>query len=370
MGNKKDYGPEPLNLTPNALTTRTLHNDRSPRSSTSDNLLQLELEDHYDIIKDLGKGTYGKVILARCKETDTKVALKILPKLTTKQREFKREFNYSYYLSPHYNIVDTYNVVFETNNSFIFAQEYTPLGDLFDAIPPQIGMAEKDAKTVIQQVASALDFMHSKNLVHRDIKPENVLIFEPDFSRVKLMDFGMTKKDGVLVRKINGSIPYTPPEICEAVKNEGIVVRVENDIWALGVLLFCMLTGNFPWENADIGDMYFKEFVVWQRRKSTKIPSQWRKFTPRLMRFFRKCLDIKIDKRCPVREVFKYVNDPWLVNQRRSTTPVSDEERQLGDSDSDNPMGELTSILQNHGIDTHVDKHYRDRRISEWLLSL
>ena len=119
-------------------------------------------------------------------------------------------------------------------------------------------MREADAKTVVKQLASALDFMHSKHLVHRDIKPENVLVMALDFSRVKLMDFGMTRKHGAMVRKTSGSIPYTPPEVCEAVRNESVLVNTSADVWALAVLVFCMVTGNFPWENADIGDVYFK----------------------------------------------------------------------------------------------------------------
>lgn len=341
----------------------TMTTDKSPRSSTTENLQQLILKEHYDVIKELGKGTYGKAILARCRETKTKVALKILPKSSTKLRDFKREFSVSYFLSPHMNIVDTYNVAFETRTSYVFAQEYSHIGDLFDAITPQIGLSESVAKSVIKQVASALDFMHSKHLVHRDIKPENILRFDKDLTRVKLMDFGMTRKAGTLIRKLNGSIPYTPPEICEAVRNEGIIVEVSGDTWAFGALLFCILTGNFPWENADIEDIYYNEFMVWQRRKTTKIPSQWRRFTPRLMRFFRKVLDPKPDKRPPVTEVFKYMNNAWLQ-------PIKGQHESEEDCESDSDhMEELTTILEHHGIDTKMDKRLRERRISEWLLS-
>lgn len=342
---------------------------KSPRSSTSDNLLQLNLKEHYEILQDLGRGTYGKVVLAKCMETGTKVALKVLPKSTTKLREFQREFQYSYFLSPHSNIVDSYNVAFETRSSYVFAQEFAPGGDLFDAIPPQVGMKEKDVKVVIKQVASALEFMHSKQLVHRDIKPENVLIFEPDFNKIKLMDFGMTRKDGTVIRKTNGSIPYTPPEHCEAVRNENITVETSGDVWAFGVLLFCMLTGNFPWENADIGDIYFSEFVTWQRRKTSKIPSQWKRFTPKLLRYFRKALDIKPERRSEVKEITKYLNDCWLLPAKSSEESQDEieEEDQVTESE---PGDRLALILQNHGIDTKVDKRLRDVRISEWLLSL
>jgi len=127
------------------------------------------LEDHYTIEKELGSGTYGRVVLARCHATCSEVALKILPK-SVKLRDVIREFNYSYYLSPHTNVVSTFDVAFETSTAYVFAQEHAPLGDLFEAITPRAGLYEKQAKIVATQIASALEFMHSRCLVHRDVK--------------------------------------------------------------------------------------------------------------------------------------------------------------------------------------------------------
>ena len=337
--------------------------DCSPRSSTSEHLPYLELSEHYTVLEKLGSGTYGKVLLAECQETGTKVALKILPKASTKVRDFIREFNYSYYLSPHRSIINTFDVAFETDDAYAFAQEHAPMGDAFEAITPQVGMPESKAKSLIKQVASALEFIHSKNLVHRDIKPENVLLFDTDCQKVKLMDFGMTRKVGTMVRKTGGSIPYTPPEVCEAVKNERYTVETNMDVWACGVLLFCALTGNFPWENAHRKDVYFNEFVLWQKRKTTRIPSQWKRFTPRLMRLFRKILEPKPDKRCSIKEVLKYINDSWLQYDDKNEDDVDDE------SDNGRHMDELSTMLKKHGIETKVTRRFRERRVSEWLLS-
>ena len=79
--------------------------------------------------------------------------------------------------------------------------------------------------------------------VHRDVKPENIMIFDADFRKVKLIDFGMTRRCGSYVRRLIGSIPYSPPEVCDAHSND-ILVSSSMDVWAFGVLLFCSLTGT------------------------------------------------------------------------------------------------------------------------------
>ena len=82
---------------------------------------------------------------------------------------FFREFHYSYYLSPHPNILKIYDVAFESERFFYFAQELAPFGDLASNVGEE-GLGERRTKKVITQIASALEFIHSKDLVHRDIK--------------------------------------------------------------------------------------------------------------------------------------------------------------------------------------------------------
>ncbi|CAH1795274.1 unnamed protein product [Owenia fusiformis] len=346
----------------------------SPRSSVSESLAQLDIEERYDIIKELGSGTYGKVLLGECRDTQTKVALKVLPKKNTKYRDFQREFCYSYYFSPHEAIIKTYDFAFETMESYVFAQEYAPLGDLFEAITPQIGLGEEICKRVMRQIASALEFMHSKSLAHRDVKPENILCFDHNLTRIKLIDFGMTRKVGTMVRKTSGSIPYTPPEVCEAVRNERYSVETSADVWACVVLLFCTLTGNFPWEHAHRKDIYYVEFLNWQRRKTTKVPSQWRKFSPRLLKLFRKMLEPCPDKRSSIKEIHKYFSDTWVQvkeggNAEECNNDVGYDDDDVYSHGSNTHMAELAAILNSQGIETKVNKKLRERRICEWLLS-
>ena len=67
------------------------------------------------------------------------------------------------------------------------------------------------------------------------------------------------------MKRVSGTIPYTAPEVCQAGRADGFAVDTGVDVWAFGVLIFCVLTGNFPWEAASGADAFFEEFVRWQR---------------------------------------------------------------------------------------------------------
>lgn len=350
----------------------------------------LQLDEEYDVKKVLAEGCYSRILLTTHRKTQTEVVLKAVYEELTPAKDFCREFHYSYHLSPHPNILDSYNVTFRCAGCLFFAQEPAPLGDLAGHVRLG-GLPPAACRAVGRQLASALDFMHSKELVHRDIKLENVLVFAPDFSKVKLCDFGATQREGTLVTKLRCNwLPFLPPEIYETVQNERYACEASSDSWQLAVVLFVCLTGCPPWQRADsIRDPHYAAFSRYQRRRTAKVPPHFQRFTPRALRMFRRLFEHKADKRAPVTEVLKYDKEPWVERSITTSsscsqivgasTLVQDRKDSLGlylsntDGGSrhsqENNKNKLNKLINSYGLDTAVDKKAVSQRVWEWVLS-
>eukprot|EP00118_Oscarella_pearsei_P025898 m.308993 g.308993 ORF g.308993 m.308993 type:complete len:353 (+) comp45237_c0_seq1:31-1089(+) len=278
------------------------------------------LDQRYVFLRKVGAGTYGTTWVALDKVTRTKVAVKTVHKTATRRDTFKRELKYSRMLSGHRYVVKTHKEAFETENAFVLVQDFASGGDLFDAIGPEVGLPEHKAKRYLSQIASSLHYMHGKGLVHRDVKPENLVLEDTTGESLLLIDFGMTRRAGSFIDRVCGSIPYTPPEICEA--TDGYNCHASADVWSVGVLLYCMLTGSFPWEQATDCDPNFAEFSRWQRGLTDRVPTLWRQFSPKLLELFRRVLSVDPATRCSVADVNAYIKYDWFVSTTKATRQV------------------------------------------------
>ncbi|KAK2851023.1 hypothetical protein Q5P01_007299 [Channa striata] len=292
---------------------------------TAQSLSHLEIQEHFNIIKEIGRGKYGKVLLVTHRFRGTPMALKVMPKASTKLQGFLREYCISLHLSCHPCIVGLFGIAFQSSEHYCFAQELVIGRDLFAVIQPKVGIPESAVKRCVPQIASALEFIHSHGLVHRDVKPENILLLDSHCCQVKLADFGLAQKRGTLIQFITGTLPYMAPELCSMALLDGqkevtappLSVEPSLDTWAFGVVIFCILTGYFPWEKCTDSDDFYLEFADWcsDEERATaedEVPPLWRRFTPEALEMFAKLLAVDVGKRGTVGEVRAYVEKDWL----------------------------------------------------------
>lgn len=210
----------------------------------------------YRIDKVLGQGSYAVVRLAYDKANNQRVAIKTYEKFklldVNRRKNVKREIALLAQLD-HLNVIKLVTWV-ETTITFNLIMEYIGDRSLYTYIKskPTRRVPESEARHIFKQIVSGIDYVHSQGICHRDIKLENILL--DDKNRIKLIDFGFAITCSVK-EKLNvfcGTPSYMAPEIVSKKEYSGQGV----DVWALGVVLYALLVGKFPFKGVDEKDLY------------------------------------------------------------------------------------------------------------------
>ena len=213
-------------------------------------------ESKYDLLEEIGRGGFSVVYRCRDKLTSEIYAVKIIDLRPLRLRErfnpmrLRREVDIIRRLH-HENIIQ-FIAVFETADQLLMVLEYCPGQELFDVILSKKSFTEVEAKPIFVQIAKAIHYLHSMNILHRDIKPENVLILnEPNKTTglpiAKLLDFGLSKNAGISMAKTFVGTPcYLAPEVEYTSKGIGGTYGLPADCWSLGAVLHVMLVSRFP----------------------------------------------------------------------------------------------------------------------------
>lgn len=193
----------------------------------------------YKIVKKLGEGLFSVVYEAIDTLMNREVAIKVTPSTEKLADRVKREISTVASLN-HPNVVTVYDFV-ETPDNYLLIMELVRGVTLRQALKRKVVIPWHKAVYVTIQVAEALQEAHQKQIVHRDVKPENIMISRN--GRVKLADFGIAVliQRGERERKASGTLGYMAPE-----QISGRYVDETSDIFALGVVLYEMLTGKNP----------------------------------------------------------------------------------------------------------------------------
>ncbi|MGH3085839.1 MAG: protein kinase domain-containing protein [Rubrobacteraceae bacterium] len=212
--------------------------------------------ERYRLTEFLGSGGMAKVYLAHDEELGRDVAIKVLhPRFVDDEQfveRFKREARSAASLS-HSNIVAIYDRGEKSDGAYYIIMEYLSGGTLKDAILKGAPLPARAVVSVTSQVAKALAAAHRRDIIHRDIKPQNILLAES--GEAKVADFGIARAGNSTTLTRTGGVMGTPHYIAPE-QAEGQPAGPKSDVYALGVVLYEMLTGELPYDaNTPLGIM-------------------------------------------------------------------------------------------------------------------
>lgn len=233
----------------------------------------------YDLLSQIGNGTFSSVYKAKRKSDGLFVAIKIieiqnendislvsneaniLKSITGGHPTIPRLYD-AFADGPFYFIVmeyfDGYITLLDWTNSYvplIFQTDYQE-----EEIQDIVEMRESDINEIFAQIISGINYLHSKYVIHRDLKMENIMV-NPNTKSIKIIDFGFSKQTEKLQwSTICGSFEYMAPEILQDILKRGTLTdpneivtmyNIQSEVWSLGIILYGMIYCRLPFFHAN-----------------------------------------------------------------------------------------------------------------------
>jgi tRNA A-37 threonylcarbamoyl transferase component Bud32 len=231
----------------------------------------------YRVMQPLGEGAMGVVYLAEHVKLGRRVALKMLrSELADNSGLVARFFGEAKTVNriAHENIVEITDFCEDGNGHAYYIMELLRGQTLGEVLAEEIALLPRRVVGIAVQICSAMSAVHDAGVVHRDLKPENVFLLErggrPDF--VKILDFGVAKladAEAMGVRQTAAGTMVGTPQYMSPEQAVGREVDHRTDIYALGVILYELLTGQCPFKAATIGEVIVKHMSFAPRPPSS-----------------------------------------------------------------------------------------------------
>jgi serine/threonine protein kinase len=281
----------------------------------------------------LTEGAYGSVHPARLATTGEKVALKKISKRYTNSSSFKRETEALlriYDCGGHPNISGLRDM-YEDSTHFYLILDLISGGEMFDHLSNDGAYSEADAARLVFEIASALAFLHGVGVIHADLKPENLLLCSKNRrgGTIKIIDFGCSRLNSEMspskledVDREIGTTGYWPPERFQNKTN----LTPAADMWALGIILYIMLTGIHPFDpNCDQTNQEIADAI-----KADPNPPLNNSYVGHLSQ---SVVDLmkKLMEPDPNRRITAYelLHHPWVRGETASKEKIEDSDKKL-----------------------------------------
>ncbi|KAA3679818.1 ribosomal protein S6 kinase alpha-1/2/3/6 [Paragonimus westermani] len=215
---------------------------------------------HFQLLRVLGQGSFGKVFLVRKRvgaDAGTLFAMKVLRKASLKQAyeihdllpmfavrdRIRTKLERDILAAIHHPFIVRLEYAFQTEGRLYLILEYLRGGDLFSRLSKEVALSEIDVRFYLAELILALNHLHQLGIIYRDLKPENILL-DTD-GHIKLTDFGLSKEavDKGRTFSFCGTVEYMAPEVITRRGHDA-----SADWWSLGVVMFEMLCGVLPFQ--------------------------------------------------------------------------------------------------------------------------
>jgi len=252
--------------------------------------------DRYRINREIGRGAMGRVMLAEDEMVGEPLILKFMhPELTAdgaSRERFLREVKYSRKVS-HPNVIRIHDMLFKDNLCAI-SMEYFISRGIDEYLREKKCFEPKEGLDILYQVAAGMSAAHKQEVIHRDLKPSNILM--DDSGLVKVVDFGIasasSNSDSTLTKtgSIIGTPAYLSPE-----RAKGQEADYRCDIYALGIIAYCMFTGRLPYKGEPMA-------ILFQHLEGNAVPAHEAKpsIPPKLSLLIQKMMAVDAENRIQI----------------------------------------------------------------------
>ncbi|GAB0086178.1 death-associated protein kinase related [Sergentomyia squamirostris] len=203
----------------------------------------VDAKEHYELIKEVGRGKFGTVYKCREKSTGLELAGKFVPiPKRDDRRNVEREVEIMNSLQ-HPRIIQLYDAL-EFGKMMCVVLELIEGGELFErVIDDDFILTEKACIVFVRQLCEAIEFIHRKNILHLDLKPENIMCLTREGNRIKIIDFGLARKydPDKKLQVLFGTPEFVAPEVVNFDS-----ISYGTDMWSVGVICYVLLSGLSP----------------------------------------------------------------------------------------------------------------------------